>query len=281
MVGNTNALYSCRMFDAEIRDFLRMHGVRLDTDAGQHFLTNREVLDEIVSASAITKEDRIWEIGPGIGVLTAELVKKAGFVTSVEIDPRFPPLIHAYVGATDNLTVIVGNALHTPTPVDGSFKVVANIPYHITSPLLTHLLLEAPVLPSSITLLIQREVAENICDEGSASILTVLVRLFGEPKLLRIVPPEAFVPPPQVDSAVIHIALYEKPLADAATIRKILSLAKHAMSGRRKMLRNTIGSLPGGGDAMAKAGIDPQRRPQTLTVHEWIALEQCINASNV
>lgn len=269
------------MLDADIRDFLRVHGVRLDTDAGQHFLTDREVLDEIVAAPAITKEDRIWEIGPGIGVLTAELVKKAGSVTSVEIDPRFPPLIHAYVGAADNLTIIVGNALHTPTPSDGSFKVVANIPYHITSPLLTHLLLEAPVLPTSITLLIQREVAENICDDGSASILTVLVRLFGEPKLLRIVPPEAFVPPPQVDSAVIHIALYEKPLADATTIRTILSLAKHAMSGRRKMLRNTIGSLPGGGDAMAEAGIDPQRRPQTLTVPEWIALEKHINAHDI
>jgi 16S rRNA (adenine1518-N6/adenine1519-N6)-dimethyltransferase len=150
--------------------------------------------------------------------------------------------------------------------------VVANIPYHITSPLLRHLFLESPVLPTSATLLIQREVAENICAEGSPSLLTILVRLAGEPRFVRTVSQEAFLPPPEVESAVIHIACNRKLLRPKDDVERILSIAKHAFSKRRKMLRNSITFLPGGEDALAHAGIDPMRRPETLTLEEWMAL---------
>ncbi len=261
------------MVDEKIRDLLRKHGIRLNTDAGQHFLTDEDVLAEIVCAAELSPKDRVWEIGPGIGVLTAELVKHAAHVTSVEIDTRFPPLIREYVGHAPNLEIIVGNALQTPTPTDASFKVVANIPYHITSPLLHHLFMESVILPTSITFLIQREVAENIASKTSDSILTVLTRLYGEPSLLRLVSPEAFLPPPKVDSAVLHIRCYEKPKVDTETAQKILNLAKHAMSKRRKMLSNSIGELPNGMEALAAVNIDHTRRPQTLKIDEWIALE--------
>lgn len=262
------------MVDENVRALLRKYRIRLDTDAGQHFLTDEDTLGEIICAAKLQSSDHVWEIGPGIGVLTLELLKRAGRVTAVEIDPRFPHIIREVAENNPKLTVILGNALQTPTPTDGPFKVVANIPYHITSPLLHHFFLESAILPTSITLLIQREVAENIASKGSDSILTVLTRLFGEPELLRLVPPDSFLPPPKVDSAVLHIDCFPEPKVDRETARKVLGVVKHAMSQRRKMLSNSIGNLPGGMGAMEKAGISPDRRPQTLTVDEWIALER-------
>ncbi len=261
------------MLNNELINFLRAHRIQLNIDAGQHFLVDKDVLADIIAAADIKPSDRIWEIGPGIGVLTAELLKRASRVTSVEIDSRFPPIIREYTENSPKLEIIVGNALHTPTPTDGPYKVVANIPYHITSPLLHHLFLESAILPTSITLLIQREVAENIVAKTSDSILTILTRIYGEPTLLRIVSPAAFLPPPKVDSAVLHIKCFPKPKVANPTAEKILNLAKHAMSKRRKMLNNSVGKLPGGMEAMAGVKIDHTRRPQTLTIDEWIALE--------
>lgn len=264
------------MLKDDVLTFLRAHRLRLDTDAGQHFLIDQDTLDAVIIAADLHAKDRILEVGPGIGVLTKELLKRAGHVTAVEIDARFPPLVRAYCGDTTKLTIREGNALHERMPTD-EYKVVANIPYHITSPLLHHLLLESEKRPVSITMLIQREVAENIAREGSDSILTVLVRLFGTAEVVHLVPPAAFVPPPKVDSAVIHIVPYAEPKADLETIKRILSVAKHAMSQRRKMLRNSIGNLPGGDTAMTEANISADRRPQTLTVDEWIALEHALS----
>ena len=123
-----------------------------------------------------------------------------------------------------------------------------------------------------MTLLIQREVAEKICDKEDASILTVIVALFGTPRLVVNVPPRCFLPPPKVDSAVLHIDCFEKPLADRATMDKVFMLTKHAFSQKRKMLRNTFGTLPNGLEMLEKANIEATRRPQTLSIHEWITL---------
>lgn len=261
------------MLKEELTAFLRDKRIWLDTDAGQHFLVDEAVLAAIVDAAKLKPEDHVWEVGPGIGILTRELVKKVKLVTAVEIDTRFPRLIKEFTGNPKNLTIIEGNSLQVQSP-GTAYKVVANIPYHITSPLLTHLLLESPERPQSMTLLIQREVAENIASEGSDSILTVLVGLFGTAKIVKMVPPTAFLPPPEVDSAVLHVDCFPKPKADIETAKSILKLAKHAMHQRRKMLRNTIGSLPSGAEAMEACGISPDRRPQTLTTDEWIALEK-------
>lgn len=265
------------MLKDEVIGFLKSHRLRLDTDAGQHFLVDEGTLDEIVAAAELSPKDSVLEIGPGIGILTRELLKRAGHVTAVEIDPRFPPLIRSFCEASPRLTISEGNALRQESP-PAPYKVVANIPYHITSPLLHHLLLEVADRPVSITLLIQREVAENIVSSGSDSILTVLVGLFGKAELTWLVPPSAFIPAPKVDSAVLHINCHPKPKADPETAERILRLAKHAMHQRRKMLRNTIGSLEGGAAALEKVGISPDRRPQTVTVDEWIALEATLRA---
>ena len=263
-----------------IRQFLHKNGIWLDTNKGQHFLIDESVLEDIVTVADIQTSDSVVEIGPGIGVLTRELISRAKHVTAIEIDPRMIPLLRIFTMDADakipkNLEVIEANALQAPMPTE-KYKIVANIPYHITSPLLAHVLLESPQNPTSLTLLIQREVAENICSVESDSILTILVRLFGTPSLVRLVPPHCFLPPPKVDSAVIHIECFAQPKADPETIQRILKLAKLAFSKRRKMLRNTIGETPGGTEAMMQATIDPMRRPQTLSIDEWITLDNAL-----
>ena len=211
------------------------------------------------------------EIGAGIGVLTQELVKKAKRVTAIELDERMIPLLNEYTQSPPNLTVIQGNALEIPFP-DERYKIVANIPYHITSPLLRHTFCESDIQPTSMTLLIQKEVAEKICAEEDRSSLTILVQLFGEPKLIKKVPPSSFIPPPEVDSAILHIKCFKEPLADNETIEEVFRLTKIAFGKRRKMIRNSIGELPDGINMLYKAGIEETRRPQTLSVEEWIKL---------
>jgi 16S rRNA (adenine1518-N6/adenine1519-N6)-dimethyltransferase len=274
---------------SKVSDFLHTYGIRLNTDLGQHFLTDEDVLQSIINAAEIDPTDHIVEIGPGIGVLTAELLKHAAKVTAIELDDRMIPLLKEFVrsqqpATCNHLSIIQGNALHVPLPAT-PYRIVANIPYHITSPLLRHAFLEGTagmtskegkenfwIAPKSMTLLIQREVAENICDKEDRGLLTILVGLFGSPKIIRKVPPECFLPRPAVDSAVLHIDCFEKPLADPATIEEIFRLVKIAFSKKRKMLSNTLGVFPEIAERLSRLSIDQKRRPQTLSVEEWIAL---------
>jgi len=255
--------------------FCKSRGIRMNTDLGQHFLVDQNVLDAILEAADIKENEQIVEIGAGIGVLTRELVSRTPNVITVEIDRRLVPLIEAYIHMDNKKlplpNIVQGNALSVPFP-DVPYKIVANIPYHITSPLLRHAFLEGKKAPISLTLLIQREVAEKICDKNDLSMLSVIVALFGEPRIVCTVPPEAFAPPPKVDSAVLHIDCFAEPKASGDIIDKLFLLTKHAFSQKRKMLRNTIPNLPGGEEAMKKADIDPTRRPQTLSIEEWINL---------
>lgn len=255
----------------EIRQFCRGHGLRLNTDLGQHFLLDSSILDHIVKAAELKPNDTVVEIGPGIGVLTRELLKSAGEVIAIELDDRMIPLLREFTEENRRLCVVEGNALHIAMP-QTPYKVVANIPYHITSPLLRHLFLESQKTPASLTLLIQREVAERICDTKDAGMLTILVGLFGTPTMVTRVPPEAFLPPPKVHSAVLHIACFDEPLADRQIVERLFKLTKAAFGQKRKMLRNTLGAFHGGIERLTGLGIAPTRRPQTLSVQEWIAL---------
>lgn len=254
--------------------FCSATGLKLNTDLGQHYLVNEDILTAIVHDGRIMQGERVVEIGAGIGVLTEALLDAGAKVTTIEFDARVIPLLTAFVNAGkrgDNLTVIEGNALHVDFPTE-PYKVIANIPYHITSPLLRHVFLESPRPPSTMTLLIQREVAERICDPDDRGLLTVVVSLFGTPSIVRHVPPSAFLPPPKVDSSVLHIDCFPAPLADSVTIDAVLTLLKCGFGQKRKMIRNTIGSLPNGDALLAAATIDPTRRPQTLTTDEWVTL---------
>lgn len=262
----------------EISAFLQKHGRRLNTDLGQHFLIDDDVLESIVAISDIQPTDHIVEIGAGIGVLTRELVSRAKKVTSIEIDAALIPLLKSFTRDPKNLEIIQGNALQVAMP-ETPYKIVANIPYHITSPLLRHVFLESMKPPASLTLLMQREVAEKIADKKDAGLLTILVQLFGTPHYVRTVLPAAFLPPPKVDSAVLFIETHAKPIATREQIETIWKLAKIGFSQKRKMLSNTFGNLPGGMGLLSKAEIDPKRRPQTLTIDEWIRLATLFDAA--
>ncbi len=264
------------MLQDDVRATCKAFGLTLNTDLGQHFLIDEEVLAAIVEGAGIEKTDEIVEIGPGIGVLTRELISRAKHVTAIELDRRFTLILKMLDPSKKKLTIVEGNALQTPMP-DHHYKIVANIPYHITSPLLRHVFLESAITPSSLTLLLQREVAETICDTKNAGMLTILVGLFGTPSILTTVPPDAFLPPPKVDSAVLHIESFPSPKTSRVMMEHLFVLTKHAFSGKRKMLRNTMGSLPGGLNALEKAHIDASRRPQTLSIDEWIALAHAIH----
>ncbi|MCA9361935.1 ribosomal RNA small subunit methyltransferase A [Candidatus Kaiserbacteria bacterium] len=255
----------------DLKTFLQLNGIKLNTDLGQHFLKDETVLDKIVEAGRIQPEDHIVEIGPGVGVLTAKLLEKANRVTAIELDKRMIPLLRNYTNYNEKLTIINENALQVPMPEE-PYKVVANIPYHITSPLLRHAFLESKVSPKSMTLLIQKEVADRICNTKDAGMLTIIVALFGKATKVVNVPPKAFIPPPKVDSAVIHIECYDKPLVDGETLKQVMKLTKIGFSMKRKMLSNSFGTFPGGLELLSAAGIDPTRRPQTLSVDEWVAL---------
>ncbi|MDB4979049.1 MAG: rRNA (adenine1518-N6/adenine1519-N6)-dimethyltransferase [Candidatus Peribacteria bacterium] len=258
-----------------IRAFLSHYQFRLNTDLGQHYLVDEDILETILNTADIHDTDTVVEIGPGIGVLTSELLKLAKEVIAIEFDERVIPLLKTYIQSNNdkfnNLTIIRDNALHTPLPTS-PYKIVANIPYHITSPLLRHVFLESPVAPMTMTLLIQREVAENICDAGNAGMLTILVALFGKPSIACRVPPKSFLPPPKVDSAVLHIDCFPEPLADKETIEQIFKLTRIAFGQKRKMLRNTLGAFPALVERLEAASISQERRPQTLSIKEWIAI---------
>lgn len=279
-----------------VRNFCKEHGLELKKSLGQNYLVDQEVLDAIIKAAQIEEEDHILEIGAGIGILTKELIQKAKHVTAIEIDERAVELLPKYLGSsfdttapqchlecpdkdvskddiaeqslrmTEGLILHKANALETPFP-HTPYKIVANIPYHITSALLHKAFIEEQCKPTSVTLMIQKEVAEKICTDTDGSRLTILVKLFGTPKLIRTVPASAFLPPPKVDSAVIHIQSHSEPLAGPETIERVFNLTKVAFGQRRKMLRNTIDLK-----LLESAGIDPSRRPQTLSVGEWITL---------
>ncbi len=259
---------------ARVISFCQKHRLRFDTDLGQHFLIEDLVLDAILDAAQIQKNDHIVEIGAGLGILTEKLLERSMNVTAIEIDARLIPLMNTYLGrgmACHAPTIIQKNALQVPFP-NTPYKIVANIPYHITSPLLRHAFLEGTRAPTSMTLLIQREVAERIVDTEDASLLTIVVALFGTPRIVTHVPPESFLPPPKVDSAVLHIDCFAEPRTNSATMEKIFLLTKIAFAQKRKMLRNSLGALPYGEAIMKAASVDPTRRPQTLTLDEWITL---------
>ena len=264
--------------ESTVKNFCSENNLRLNTDLGQHFLIDNEVLQSIVNAAQLESDDIVIEIGPGIGILTCELLKHARKVTAIEIDNRMIPLIKKFVDYSlqtthYSLEIIQDNALNTPFP-SKPYKVVANIPYHITSPLLRHAFLESKATPKTMTLLIQREVAEKICSKTDSGMLTILVHLFGSPRIITHVPPSSFLPPPKVQSSILHIDCFDEPKAEPKVIEEIFRLTKIAFGKKRKMISNSIGELDGGMELLEKAGIDPDRRPQTISIDEWKSLAQ-------
>ena len=255
-----------------IKAILKKHNLWAKKYLGQNFLINKEVLDQIVETANLQKTDQIIEIGPGLGILTQELVRKANHVITIELDTNLSSILKENFKEYKNLTILNQNALQF-NPQIKNYKVVANIPYNITSPVI-NLFLQTENKPTTMTLLVQKEVAEKICTlEPDMTVLSLQVALFGQAKLIKKVSAASFYPTPKVDSAILHINLYQKtdpnyiPTDNAL---EILKIAKQAFSQRRKKLSNTLSEYK---TAMQKANIDPNRRPETLAVKEWQLLK--------
>lgn len=256
---------------------------------GQHWLVDQGVLDQIVAAAAIQPGERLLEIGPGRGALTERLLRSAAAgVAAVELDRDLLAGLRQRFADDGRFALVAGDALAVDLPP--ADKVVANIPYNITGPLLERLVgrLDRPVTPPyrRLVLLVQQEVGERIrCRPGSSaySALSVRMQLLGDCQTVCAVPPRCFQPPPKVHSEVIAIdPLPADQRLEPAIARGVEQLLRRCFASRRKMLRNTLaGLLPPDGLAAlaAAAGIDLQQRPQELPPSAWVALAAGLNRS--
>lgn len=251
-----------------IRHLLSKHKTAAEKSLGQNFLTNQTAIESIIKASNINEIDHVVEVGPGLGVLTKALAQKAKQVTSIEIDDALLPILAETLSDYPNLEIIHGDALQWIPNFSEPYKLTANIPYYITSPLINHFInLDHP--PTSISLLVQKEVAEKICAPQPDSILPLQVALHGQATYITTIPKTHFHPAPKVDSAIIHITLHtpaEK--IPAEQIAKILKLAKQAYSQKRKKLRNTLPAIKEKLEALELG----EKRPEHLTIADWLKL---------
>lgn len=228
---------------------------------GQNFLKDRNVLAKIIEAADLSRDDYVIEVGPGKGVLTHELIKRAGRVTAIELDDRLIPGLREI----KDLDLVHGNALDW-IPPGGDYKVVANIPYYITSPLISHFL-QAESRPSKMVLLVQKEVAEKICAQpGKLNVLAIHVQVFGKPRIVCNVKASAFDPQPKVDSAIIVIDVYDKPLVE--DYKKFFGVVHRGFSNKRKMLSNSLKDMK---DRLIELGFE-NLRPENLSIEDWLKL---------
>lgn len=270
-----------------VRAALRSLDLRPTRGMGQNFLIDPLALDTIVAAAELSASDLVVEVGPGLGVLTWELLRQAGQVVCVELDRRLAARLHDEF-AGSSLKIIQADVLNispaeilahaSPQP----YKLVANLPYAITAPVLRHFLEGAPP-PELSVVLVQWEVAERICARpGDMSVLAHSVQIYAQPEIVARVPASSFTPAPAVDSAIVRMRRRPAPAADVDDISGLFRVIKAGFLHTRKQLGN---ALPGGLAAMGRpigrdlalaalsaAGVDPTRRAETLAIDEWAAI---------
>jgi 16S rRNA (adenine1518-N6/adenine1519-N6)-dimethyltransferase len=275
----------------DVRGLLKEYDLRPSKGLGQNFLVNPAILEKIVAAAELTPDDTVLEIGAGLGTLTEHLARAAGRVVAVELDERLIPVLRDTLSGFDNVTLVQGDILeldpaalvraNQPTSQLTSYKVVANLPYYITSAALRHLL-EARVRPQCMVVTVQREVAERIvAGPGEMSLLAVSVQFYGRPEVLFRIKPGSFYPSPEVESAVVRVDVHAAPLMPVEDMDAFFRVVKAGFAQRRKQLRN---ALAGGlhlpqqevDAGLRAAGVDPRRRAQALNLEEWARITRSL-----
>ena len=265
-----------------LREVIKKHGLTASKALGQNFLFDMQLLDKIAAVPGKLDGQSVFEVGPGPGGLTRALLQAGASVTAVERDERcLPALAELSDFFPERLTLINDDALALDhgSLFDGPFHIVSNLPYNVGSALLIQWL-SAPQWPpqwASLTLMFQREVADRIVAAPGSSAygrLSILAQWRSTAKLAMTVHRSAFTPPPKVMSAVVHLVPKAQP--EGVDFAKLEILTQTAFSQRRKMLRQSLKKLPGGLEALEQAGIDSQRRPETLTVSEFVELARLL-----
>lgn len=274
---------------AQTKRLLRQFGLRAKKGLAQHFLIDEEVLGKVISAAELSPSETVIEVGPGLGMLTRELAARAGRVIAIEVDAKLASALIQIVGACPNVTFINADVLELKPsevlagegdgPLTRGYKVVANLPYYITAPVLRHFL-EASPKPRRMVVMVQREVGENIAAKpGHSSLLSISVQLYGRPIIVDYVPAQSFYPPPKVDSAILRIDVYRQPAVEVKDVGRFFEIVRAGFSAPRKQLRNALSqalslSPESASGLLKEAGISPQRRAQTLSLDEWAKLYQ-------
>ena len=259
---------------------------------GQNFLIDTSVLEKIVSAAQVAKEDCVLEIGPGIGTMTQYLAERAREVVAVEIDRNLIPVLQDTLSGYDNVTLVNDDILKVDIrklaeEKNGGrpIRVVANLPYYITTPIIMALL-EGHVPLKSITVMVQKEVAERMQtgpgtkDYGA---LSLAVQYYAKPELVANVPPNCFIPRPNVGSAVIHLLRYEKPPVEVEDEKRMFSLIRASFNQRRKTLANGLSNAPELGVSrervtavLEELGLSPTVRGEALTLEQFAQLSNLL-----
>lgn len=264
----------------ELRRLLRAEGLRPRQALSQNFLTDAEALDAIVAAAELSPGDRVVEVGPGLGVLTRRLLAAGCTVVAIELDAHLVGYLRRELDDARALTIIHEDALAIdPASLfpGEPYRLVANIPYHITSPLL-HRFLGADHPPDLAVLLVQAEVAQRVAAEpGGMSYLSVFVQDLATAEVVARVPAAAFEPAPEVDSAVLRLVRRPSPMIPVEERETLHRVVQAAFRQRRKQIHNSLlrelpvdrGTVDG---ALAACGVTPDRRPQTLSLPEWACL---------
>lgn len=250
---------------------------------GQHFLFDPGILRKIVKAGNVSPEDTVVEIGPGLGTLTRILSENARKVIAIELDKGLAGKMEDKLASLKNVEVIRADALKFPYgSIKGRFKVVANIPYYITTPILFRLL-EFRNKISGMTLLMQKEVARRIVaapDSKEYGVLSISTQVLTKPVLKFMVSRGAFSPPPDVDSAVVHFEIRTSPLHDGLDEDLFMEIVRKAFSQRRKTICNGLKSFSGSKDALTEAGIDPKLRPENLNIRDFMRLTAALKKTS-
>jgi len=252
---------------------------------GQHFLVDKAALECILSSAELSQRDVVIEVGPGLGVLTKKLAERAAKVIAVELDSKLVGILRKKLAPFPNVKIVhtdilkispwqlLENNLTSSEPVYG-YKVVANLPYYITSPVLRHFL-EAQLQPSIMVVMVQKEVGEAIAATcGKMSLLSVRTQFYSKPTIISYVPAKSFYPPPKVDSLILRLDVYSKPPIEISNVAGFFDIVSCGFSSPRKQLRNSLAQALGMPPSnvvllLEKAGIKAERRAETLNLEEW------------
>ncbi|WP_326511928.1 16S rRNA (adenine(1518)-N(6)/adenine(1519)-N(6))-dimethyltransferase RsmA [Clostridium intestinale] len=268
--------------DVKTQELVKKYNFRFSKSLGQNFLIDDSVLEDIVEGAEVSEEDLVIEIGPGVGTLTRELIKKAKRVVAIELDSNLIPILTEELGNEEKFSLIHNDALKVNFDEimagEKSVKLVANLPYYVTTPIIAKLL-NGGYKFKSLTIMIQKEVAERMNSEPNCKeygSISVLVQYFCTTKIIRKVAPSSFMPRPKVDSIVIRLDRLEQPRVELKDEKLFFDIVRNSFNMRRKTLWNALKSFGLDKESMEgvfkEAGIDQKRRGETLSIEEFGAL---------